>query len=129
MTAIRPSKINILWLFLSSIFHGLIFVGITKVQEWIKESLRKRLQKSLSHDWIHEKTSHKFPLRQYYVELQWNKKIRTAMGSQNVTLTSIHELIKQLGVGRQDQAKQSAATSHKTNHTSVLIEGEDNTLM
>ncbi len=96
-----------------------LLTGLEKIQDWTKQSLQRRLHKSLSHDWIHEKTSHKFPLRQYYAQLEWKKKIRTAMGSDTVTLTSVHDLIKQLtrpeAIGGTGNTRQKAM--------SVMIEG------
>ncbi len=92
-----------------------IFSGIVKIKDWTQLSLRKRLQKSLSHDWIHEKTSHKFPLRQYYVQLEWKRKKRTAMRTKIVTLSSLYDLIREIEIG-EDEA---------TNHAgSVIIEGK-----
>ena len=82
--------------------------GLEKIQDWTKQSLKTRLKKSLAHDWIPEKTSHKFPLRQYYVQLEWKQKIRTAMGSKTVTLTSIHDLIKVLTMSNSDAETQGA---------------------
>ncbi len=87
-------------------------VGLQRIQDWTKQSLIKRLKKSLSHDWIHEKTSHKFPLRKYYVQLEWKQKSRTAMGSENVTFTSIYDLLKEL------------KSSNSWNSSSVIIEGK-----
>ncbi len=93
--------------------------GLMKIQEWTQKSLKMRLQKSLSHDWIHENKSVKFPLREYYVQLNWKQKKRTPRGSETVTFTSIHELIKQLqqtGVG----------AGQMSNSSSVIIEGKIN---
>ncbi len=94
--------------------------GLRKIQEWTQKSLKTRLQKSLSHDWIHGNKSVKFPLRKYYVQLEWEKKERTAMGSKTVTLTSIHELIKQL------QQSGAGAGQMTSDSSSVIIEGKIN---
>ena len=91
--------------------------GLRKIQEWIQKSLKIRLQKSLSHDWIHESKSVKFPLRKYYVQLEWEKKERTAMGSKTVTLTSIHDLIEQL-------QQSGAGAAQMSDSSSVIIEGK-----
>ena len=85
------------------------FIGLQKIKAWTQEALKTRLRKSLSHDWIHETTSHKFPLREYYVQLEWEKKIRTAIGSKTVTLTSIYELTKHLGFSKTDAKGLGAA--------------------
>ena len=66
------------------------------MQQWIQESLRRRLHKSLSCDWIHPERAHHFSLREFYVQLDWEKNIRHALKIEKVTLTSIHELIKQV---------------------------------
>ncbi len=91
--------------------------GLQKIQEWTQKSLKTRLQKSLSHDWIHESKSVKFPLREYYVQLEWEQKKRTAMGSKTVTLTSIHELIKQL-------QQSGSGAGQMSDSSSVIIEGK-----
>ena len=96
-----------------------------KIKSWTKESLKRRLQKSLSHDWIHEKASHKFPLRQYYVQLEWKKKIRKATKSKTVTLTSIHDLIKQLKLSESVTGGPGAEASNtEWDSSSVIIEGK-----
>ena len=69
----------------------------------------------MAHDWIPEDRAHVFPLRKYYVQLEWKKKIRHALTTETVTLTSIHELIKQM------QSESSGEGPHSGN--SVLIEG------
>ena len=97
-----------------------------KIQYWVKQSLQRRLHKSLSHDWIHDDTSHKFQLRQYYVQLEWTKKIRTAMGSTTVTLLSLHDLIKQLTVD--ESIHKHPAASKRKLVSSVVIEGRYITL-
>ncbi len=101
------------------------FLGLEKIKDWTQQSLKKRLSKSLSHDWIHEEISHKFPLRQYYVQLEWKKKISTAMGSKYVTLTSIHDVINQLISSHTEQESPGARASNTTHDsTSVIIEGK-----
>ena len=89
-----------------------------KLQDWTRQSL----QKSLSNDWIHESSSHKFPLRQFYVQLEWKKKLRKAMVAEKVDITSIHEVIKQIKpVTHVPEEK-----SHQTEDaSSVLIEGKN----
>ena len=101
------------------------FTGLKKIQDWTKQSLKKRLAKSLSHDWINEKTSHKFPLRRYYVQLRWKKKVRTAMRSKTVTLTSIHDLIKQLMSTNSDVERADPGGSHRRHLSSSVIDIPD----
>ncbi len=72
---------------------NLFLTGLKDIQDCLKESLKRKLKKSLSHDWIPESRAHAFPLRGYYVQLNWRRKIRTAMETENVTMASLHELI------------------------------------
>ncbi len=102
----------------------LYFQGLEKIRDWTKQSLKRRLHKSLSHDWIHEKISHKFPLREYYVQLEWKKKIRTALGSNTVTLTSIHDFIKQLTMEDSVEGAPGGTDSKRQMVNSVMIEGK-----
>ena len=108
----------------------IVFTGLEKIQDWIKDSLKRRLNKSLSHDWIPEKRAHKFPLRQYYVQLEWKKKVRTAMGSETITLTSLNDLIKQLGLESSDNSSLEPATKKKKPNypsiqaSSIIVEGK-----
>ena len=95
-----------------------------KIQEWTKQSLKRRLNKSLSHDWIPEKSAHKFPLRQYYVQLEWKQKRRTAMGSETRTLTSLHDLVKQMTSATSGTSQEVAANQPQNNAPSVIVEGE-----
>ncbi len=97
--------------------------GLKKIQGWIIQSLKRRLNKSLSHDWIPEKSSHKFPLRKYYVQLEWKQKVRTAMGSESVVLTSLHDFIKQIGGGTCDMNQQAEVMHHQYDGLSVIVEG------
>ncbi len=77
-----------------------------------------RLQKSLSHDWIDPSKAHVFPLRKYYVQLEWNKKIRNAMGCELVTLTSIHELVREV------TKKSSNVEKDTPSGLNIVIEGK-----
>ena len=88
--------------------------GLQQIWEWTEQSLKRRLNKSLSHDWFPEKSAHKFPLRQYYVQLEWKKKIRTAVGSDRVTLTSLHDLVKQLTSETHGNSEEGAPNSDDT---------------
>ena len=89
-------------------------IGLLNIQAWTKESLKTRLNKSLSNDWIPERSAHKFPLRQYYVQLEWKQKIRTAMGSETKTLTSLHELLKEITLTENLRNDEAAAKKHQT---------------
>ncbi len=91
-----------------------------KIREWTQQSLKTRLNKSLTHDWIPEKRAHKFPLRQYYVQLEWEKKERTVMETKRITLTSLHDLIKQIKLKK---SPEEAANVHSNHVSSVLVEG------
>ena len=66
------------------------------MQLWLRESLKRRLHKSLACDWMRPETEKHFPLREFYVQLEWQKKVRHALSTEKVTLHSIHELIEQM---------------------------------
>ena len=68
---------------------------MSEIRDSTKASLKRRLQKSLSNDWIPETRAHAFPLRDYYVQLNWSRKLRTAMETESETFTSLQELIKE----------------------------------
>ncbi len=69
--------------------------------------------------------SHKFPLRQYYVQLQWKKKTRTPMGSETVTLTSLYDLIKDLQLPEAcSESPDAGARPTACDKSSVMIEGK-----
>ncbi len=93
-----------------------------QIQQWTRESLRRRLHKSLSCDWMHPDSAHHFSLRQFYVQLDWKKKIHGALTSRMITLTSINELIKQISAS-QNEGRHEPGTSHNTKTSSVIIEG------
>ncbi len=57
-------------------------------------SLKKRLKNFMSYDWQHEDSSYHFPLKKYYVQLEWTRKIRTPVGTRRRSVASIHDLIK-----------------------------------
>ncbi len=48
----------------------------------------------MSYDWQPEDTSYHFPLKKYYVQLEWTRKIRTPVGFKRESVASIHDLIK-----------------------------------
>ncbi len=91
---------------------------MTEIQDCLKASMKRKLKKSLSHDWIPESRAHAFPLRGYYVQLNWRRKIRSAMDTENVTVTSLHELIKEKI--KTSKEKQENKIGH-----SFIIEGKD----
>ncbi len=88
-----------------------------KIEDYTKTSLKRRLKKSLSHDWIPESRAHTFPLRNFYVQVNWSKKVRKAMREEKVTLTSLHELIKEKTKSDADYVQQRELGQ------SIVIEG------
>ncbi len=101
----------------------------------------RRLKKSLACDWMRPETVKQFPLRQFYVQLQWQRKIQQALRTDTVTLDSIHKLIEQMtacpkgtNIGKSPDTKrrkytdgnQQQGTSESPrsiNVSSVIIEG------
>ncbi len=76
--------------------------------------MKRRLQKSLSRDWIPEGRAYSFRLRENYVQLNWRRKKREAMGVETVTLTGLHDLIKE----KLNDAKRMGNSGQ-----SVIVEG------
>ena len=111
----RYLDIKILYAFL------VLFSGLNEIQNWNKESLKRRLHKSLSCDWM--RTAHQFPLRKFYVELEWQRKVREALWTERIRLDSLHDLIN-LMTSSDDQT-----TSDQQRITSVIVEGKGNLAM
>ena len=74
------------------------FVVLAKYRRYNKESLRRRLRNFLSTDWLPHEKAKTFPLRGYYVNLDWLKKIKKAMKDELVPMSRIHDLFKQLDI-------------------------------
>ena len=101
-----------------------ILTGVNQIQQWLRESLERRLVKSLACDWMSKDTAHEFKLRQFYVQLEWEKKIRHALRTERVTLTSIHELIKQVtatGDSKKKKTARKGTKRRKLAHPSQII--------
>ncbi len=107
----------IISILLLSRFHFML-LGLEKIKQWTQQSLNTRLKKSLSYDWIHESRAHTFPLKEYYVQLEWQEKKREAHGFSRVKMTSINEVIKHITSHNEGQ------TNPVSKISSVLIEGE-----
>ncbi len=88
------------------------------MQLWLRESLKRRLRKSLACDWMREGTEKHFPLREFYVQLEWQKKVHNVLSTEKVTLHSIHQLIALM-----TEQNQQAADRPK-DETSVIVEGK-----
>ena len=67
---------------------------------------------------MREGTEKCFPLREFYVQLEWQKKVHHVLYTEKVTLHSIHELIEQMTEQNQQ------ATDKLKGKTSVIIEGK-----
>ena len=62
------------------------------LQKQLKVSLRRRCKNALSTDWLTHDKAKNFPLRDYYVGLKQNKKIRKALRDTKVDLERIHDI-------------------------------------
>ncbi len=90
------------------------------MQFWLRESLKRRLDKSLACDWMREETEKSFPLREFYVQLEWQRKVRRVLRTEKVTLHSIHELIEQMT----EQNQQATGKPKSKTISNVIIEGK-----
>ena len=93
-------------------------LGLKKIQDWIKQSLEKRLKKSLSRDWL--RNSDKFRLRDFYVQLDLVRKIRRPLRSEQKSLTSIHELLEYINTVNSGGIQSAAGTS---SISTVVLQG------
>lgn len=64
------------------------------------------------------RTAHQFPLRKFYVELEWKRKVREALWTERVTLNSLNDLINLM----KSSPSEEEATFEQT-ITSVIVEG------
>ena len=116
-------------------FPLLVFVtGLDRIQVWLRESLKRRLHKSLACDWMRPENVKYFSLRKFYVQLEWKKKVHHVLSTEKVTLHSIHELIElmtlpecsgmtalQSNQGEKKSRKRPAPTIRSSN---VIVEGK-----
>ena len=61
-------------------------------QKWNKESLIRRCRNALSTDWLPEDKTRTFPLKEYYVQLEWERKIKKVLKDEQVSMNRIHDL-------------------------------------
>ncbi len=110
-----------------------VFVkGLGKIQGWLRESLKRRLHKSLACDWMRPETEKHFPLREFYVQLEWKKKVHHVLSTKKVTLQSIYELIEQMTLSECSGAVASYSSQKEKNNirpstirsSNVIVEGE-----
>ena len=71
---------------------------LAQYKRYNKESLRRRLRNFLTTDWLPHDKAKTFPLRGYYVNLDWLKKIKKAMKDELVPMSKIHDLFKQIDI-------------------------------
>ena len=94
----------------------LFSTGLKEIQDWTRDSLKRRLKNSLASDWVPESRAHMLPLRDCYVQLKWEKKNRRALICETEPLTSLLELIKKMS---SSNSTENASHSGK----SVIVEG------
>ena len=84
-------------IFLEYMTHLLIFcvlyslLGMRDIQTYTKESLRRRLRNYLSNDWLPVNKAKSFPLKRFYVELNWTKTIKGLRDTQE-PMNRIHDI-------------------------------------
>ena len=66
-------------------------LGRRDIQTYTKESLCRRLRNYLSNDWLPINKAKSFPLKQFYVELNWTKKIKGLRDRQE-PMNRIHDI-------------------------------------
>ena len=71
------------------VLHFLL--GMRDIQTYTKESLRRRLRNYLSNDWLPVNKAKSFPLKRFYVELNWTKTIKGLRDTQE-PMNRIHDI-------------------------------------
>ena len=62
------------------------------IKKLVKRQLRRRCRNALSTDWLPDEKAKSFPLRDYYSDLGWKKKVKKAMRDTSVELKRIHNI-------------------------------------
>ena len=79
-----------IWM-LVMLFVLYLLIGMRDIQTYTKESLRRRLRNYLSNDWLPVNKSKSFPLKRFYVELNWTKTIKGLRDRQE-SMNKIHDI-------------------------------------
>ena len=58
----------------------------------MKRQLRRRCRNALSTDWLPDEKAKTFPLRDYYSDLGWKKRVKKAMRDTRVELKRIYDI-------------------------------------
>ena len=62
------------------------------IRKLVKRQLRRRCRNALSTDWLPDEKAKTFPLRDYYSDLGWKKKVKRAMRDTSIELKRIHDI-------------------------------------
>ncbi len=106
--------------YLKEFFILLVLLGLQEIKDWTKRSLETRLKKSLSCDWMPKSQAKKFPLRQYYVQLELCREIWGPFCDEKETLLGIHDLIEYIDAVNKGERCSATGTTSVSN---VLIQG------
>ena len=72
-------------------WYYFLLSGMRDIQAYTRESLRRRLRNYLSNDWLPVNKSKSFPLKRFYVELNWTKTIKGLQDTQE-PMNRIHDI-------------------------------------
>ena len=61
-------------------------------RSWSRRHCAGRCRNALSTDWLPDEKAKTFPLRDYYSDLGWKKKVKRAMRDTSVRLKRIHDI-------------------------------------
>ena len=87
--------------------------ALDEVRTHLKESLRRRCRNYLSHDWLPKDKARSFPLKKYYVELDWMRKLKKALRDEQIPMNRIHDIF---------------LLNIQSNCITVLIRGQSNSV-
>ncbi len=80
----------------------IVSLGLHEIQELLKRCLSRKYQNFLSSDWLPVEDAQYFPLREFYVPIMLEEKKETPTGSQNESVSSLVDVIKDV---MQDSSK------------------------
>ena len=79
-------------------WYNFVIVDLTdpqrRIQKHLRTALRRRCRNFLSNEWLPASEAKTFPLRKYYVQGKWEKKVKKALKDTNIELLKIHDIFE-----------------------------------
>ena len=78
----------------------LLFADVAEIQKQTRDSLERNFKNALSHDWIPHDRAKTFPLKDFYVNLEWRRKVKGAIRNTKTRIGSLHEMLNSTMPGK-----------------------------